>query len=480
MQPLAYRLVLPVLFAVAASLGLSSFCGFYVARDDARLLNKTSQVILVRDGNQTVLTMSNDFQGDVKEFAMVVPVPTVLRRDQIKLASATVFEKLDAYSGPRLVEYDDFGPCGRLMMGDGMATASSPDMAAVSKPEKSSSVTVEARYDVGEYDILILNAQESGALKKWLLDNGYKIPPGAEEVLDPYIKSGLKFFVAKVDVTAFEKGGFGNLRPLQISFESPRFMLPIRLGMANAEEFQDLIVYAFSKKGRIESTNYRTVESPTDLDVPTFVRDRFNDFYRAAWEKTWGGQKNALFLEYAWDLSSSNYLMCDPCAGDPPVLADLQDAGIPWVGPRSEESTGSADYEGDLYMTRLHLRYDRATFPQDLVFQETPNREPFQIRYVMHIPTLEVNCEGAGAYFKEVYERRVAELANLSAATGWDSGQYGYYTEEYRKQAEAAGMDVPSSPEGGSSIGGRSNLWVVLGMMALVIGIVFFNARAKK
>jgi len=66
-------------------------------------------------------------------------------------------------------------------------------------------VKIEAKYLVGEYDILILSAKESNGLKEWLTGNGYKIPAGAEEVLDPYIKSNLKFFVVKVNIEEKEK-----------------------------------------------------------------------------------------------------------------------------------------------------------------------------------------------------------------------------------------------------------------------------------
>src|SRR5687768_3266440 len=92
----------------------NAFCGFYVARADVKLFNKTSQVILVRDGNRNVLTMSSDFQGDVKDFAMVVPVPVILKEKDIRVADRAIFDKLDAYSGPRLVEYYDSNPCDQV------------------------------------------------------------------------------------------------------------------------------------------------------------------------------------------------------------------------------------------------------------------------------------------------------------------------------------------------------------------------------
>src|SRR5258705_4531150 len=96
--------------AVSASPGYA-FCGFYVAKADTKLFNKASQVVLVRDGDRTVMTMVNDFSGELKEFAVVIPVPTFLRREQIHVGEKALVDHLDAYSAPRLVEYFDQNPC---------------------------------------------------------------------------------------------------------------------------------------------------------------------------------------------------------------------------------------------------------------------------------------------------------------------------------------------------------------------------------
>ena len=58
-----------------------------------------------------MLTMANDFKGDPKEFAVVIPVPTVLQKDQIHVGEKALLDHLDAYSSPRLVEYFDEDPC---------------------------------------------------------------------------------------------------------------------------------------------------------------------------------------------------------------------------------------------------------------------------------------------------------------------------------------------------------------------------------
>ena len=411
---------------------LYSFCGFYVSKADGTLKNKTSQVILVRDGNRTVITMYNDFKGDTKDFAMVVPVPVVLRKDDIHVVDQSIFQRLNDYSAPRLVEYWDQNPCNPIGEDEKVFSkaerSASPTMANGYDKMKDLGVKIEAKYLVGEYDILILSARESGGLKEWLTSNGYKIPEGAEEVLDPYIKSNLKFFVVKVNEAEKKKLPGNFLRPLQISFNSPKFMLPIRLGMANSDGDQDLIVYAFTRKGRIECTNYRNVNIPTDKKIPLFVQKNFSAFYSNLFDKQWKNEdKSVGFLEYAWDVSPANYYHCDPCIAVAPSQQDLVQSGVWWLG--AKDWTDYSDVDNDqpdngsknVHFTRLHFRYNRNSFAQDLMFQVTPNTETFQARYVItHPATGNFNCDAGKKYIQDLRKRRKAELTELAALTGRD------------------------------------------------------------
>ena len=100
------------LAALAAAAGSAqAFCGFYVGKADASLFNDASKVVMVRDGDRTTINMLNDYQGDLKEFAMVAPVPVVLRKEDVKTPHRALFERIDAYSAPRLAEYFDPDPC---------------------------------------------------------------------------------------------------------------------------------------------------------------------------------------------------------------------------------------------------------------------------------------------------------------------------------------------------------------------------------
>src|SRR3954466_13105819 len=118
------------LFALVPASLAHAFCGFYVAKADTKLFNRSSQVALVREGDRTVMTMASDFQGDPKEFAIVIPVPTFLAREQIHVGDKALVDHLDAYSAPRLVEYFDPDPCERRRFEAPMAMSAAQGGAA--------------------------------------------------------------------------------------------------------------------------------------------------------------------------------------------------------------------------------------------------------------------------------------------------------------------------------------------------------------
>ena len=213
---LSWRVLLSIALAClvvfAYSPAVFAFCGFYVSQADASLFNKASQVVIARDGKRTVLTMANDYQGDVKDFALVVPVPVLLKKEQVRIGEQKIIDRLDSFSAPRLVEYFDSDPCaryeayGKMIPSSAMRSAAAPAMESKARRDNYQ-VTIEAKFAIGEYDILILSAKDSDGLESWLIDNDYKIPQGAKELLQPYIRQNMKFFVAKVNIAELNKTG---------------------------------------------------------------------------------------------------------------------------------------------------------------------------------------------------------------------------------------------------------------------------------
>jgi hypothetical protein len=408
-----------VLAQLAASVGpAGAFCGFYVAQANATLFNKSSKVVLARYGNQTAITMASDYEGDPKEFAVVIPVPTFIEKGQISAVDPKTIDHLDAYTAPRLVEYFDEDPCAPPVV----TTAALPMMAAAPPIREANSsayrgVKVEAQYAVAEYDISILSAEESDGLIRYLTDNGYKIPSGAEPVIGSYIKQKMHFFVAKVNVERMKELGHGYLQPLQVRYETAKFMLPLRLGTVNANGPQDLVIYALTQNGRVEATNYRTVKVPSGMDVPLFVKDDFPNFYKATFDRAVANENmHGVFVEYAWDMG-----WCDPCAAEPMSAQELATLGANWDASGNDVANRLPMGRGmNAFVTRLHVRYDAKSFPEDLNFVETADRDNFQGRYVLRYPTTaKASCPAGQAYRAALPARFKQEAENLANVTGW-------------------------------------------------------------
>lgn len=491
-----------------------AFCGFYVAKADAKLFNKASKVVVARSGQRTAVTMASDYQGDPKEFALVIPVPTVVTKEQISIVENATVDHLDAYTAPRLVEYFDPDPCAAPPAGAiprVALQAAAPAPGAASKAREAAlGVKIEAQYTVGEYDIVILSATQSDGLTTYLNEEGYKIPAGAAPVLGSYIKQNMKFFLAKVNLKEQAKAGAQFLRPIQVAYDTPKFMLPIRLGTVNADGPQDMIMLFLSEKGRVETTNYRTVRLPSNVEVPIYTKAEFGKFYTALFghQVAKDGMKN-VYLEYAWDMG-----WCDPCAADPVPDDKLASLGATWVkvperptqtqpdpgaaaafqvklrdkqaeiAKAQQEATLAAQAAGlpgageaaqakawqtqervkklnaelanlwrvenqrrqaeqqrqatsqpqvrrlppnqgtNVFVTRLHVRYDANNFPEDLVFQETADRSNFQGRYILRHPfTGEAKCSAGEDYLRSLGLRFEKEAATLAHLTGWDIGE---------------------------------------------------------
>lgn len=330
-QPLGAVLAL---LAVVLPASASAFCGFYVGGADSMagsLLNTATQVVMMREGSSTVLSLQNDYTGPPADFALVVPVPVVLKKDQVKTLPADIFARVDRLAAPRLVEYWEEDPCSPppgddplLMM---LGTRGSTTRGTISR-RSASGVTVDAQFAVGEYEIVVLSAKEAVGLDAWLRTNGYAIPKQAPALLAPYVAQGMKFFVAKVNPKKVRfKGGHAVLSPLRISYESKDFRLPVRLGLINSGGVQDLIVHVLARNQRYEVANYPNVTIPTNLNVVEAVRDRFSEFYAALFDTTLVEHPGAVVTEYAWQSST-----CDPCPGPTLTPSDLATLGGDVIG----------------------------------------------------------------------------------------------------------------------------------------------------
>jgi len=344
-----------------------AFCGFYVAGADQKMFNDATQVVLMRMGTRTVLAMQNNYKGPPEAFAMVVPVPVVLHEGDVKTLTKDVFAHVEQMGAPRLVEYWEQDPCGPgdRYEANKMASASGgapmPETAAA--PAKDLGVTIEAKFTVGEYNVLVLSAKDSTGLDTWLRQEKFTIPKDAEPLLRPYVESGMKFFVAKVDpakVTFVDNRA--ALSPLRFHYDSEEFALPIRLGLANSSGTQDLIVNILAPHQRYEVANYKNVTIPTNIEVTEGMKDKFGAFYTALFDRTAEKNPGAVVTEYAWQATT-----CDPCPGPALDQGDFLTLGADVLQGSQDKPT--AYNNADFVLTRLHARYGK-TVTDDLRFKD--------------------------------------------------------------------------------------------------------------
>src|SRR5262249_25622629 len=257
-------------------------------------------------------------------------------------------------SAPKLVESFDPSPCPSVMVKgsrEGTRAALGSARAPAANAPASLGVTVEAQYVVGEYDVAILSAVQSDGLQTWLDEAGYNVPPAAKPVLAEYIADGMKFFVAKVNLQQQQQLGYAMLRPLQINYQSPKFMVPIRLSTINAEGPQEMFIFLLTRHGRVEAANYRTYTMPTDIEVPPFVKQDFPGFYRAIFDRLAPSSKGrGVFIEHV-SLDARRRMLPD---------GQLAELGAGWI------KSGASERE-NVVLTRLHVRYDAEHFRSDLM-----------------------------------------------------------------------------------------------------------------
>ncbi|MFO0757853.1 MAG: DUF2330 domain-containing protein [Byssovorax sp.] len=392
LRPLLLALPLTLGALAAPARDASAFCGFYVGGAGQKLFNHATMVVLMRDGTRTVLSMQNNYEGPPEGFAMVIPVPIVLQKENVKTLPRDVFDRIDQLAAPRLVEYWEKDPCGppepEMAFAAGAGVPKTASRRSLTADDLG--VKVEAQFTVGEYEIVILSAKDSMGLDTWLRRNKYAIPEGAEEVLKPYVAQGMKFFVAKVDVSKVTmKDRMAMLSPLRFHYDTDTFNLPVRLGMLNSSGTQDLIVHILARD-RYEVANHTNVTIPTNLDVDEAARGQFPAMYAALFDLTQEQHRGAAITEYAWQATS-----CDPCPGPPLGNNDFATLGgdampslqtpddplspapppVPGVGPRPGVRMGKGGPRwvgspaAQFTLTRLHLRYRKDDLADDLVFQ---------------------------------------------------------------------------------------------------------------
>lgn len=352
--------------------------GWFAGGPGATLSSSAAHVVIARSPGFTTLTLAQDVSSNRRDFAMIVPVPSIPLEGDVREVSPDSLRTIDAYTAPRLVSYpcDAYvgqvvPPAGPLMAYTMLACEGdqSPRVAPDSGIGDDGvmveeTVTVAASYQTGVYTVQVLDAAEAGHLLAWLADNGYDVPDAAAEIIQAYLDEGNYFVAAKVRLPNLDPVW---LAPLQITYAADTLTLPLRLGALAGRGQQELLMYIVTRAewGGVGIANYPETTFEDECLVPE--GQNFVDFYASSLKGGFGARP-AWVREFAWAAGN-----CDPCAG-----AEL--------GPRTVEDLGfePGRLGSEFAVTRLRMRYDPAVIAEDLEFYVGGVFQPEQARFIRY------------------------------------------------------------------------------------------------
>jgi hypothetical protein len=419
---------------IATMLATSHACPTIATGSPSQLSFDVAKVAIVRQGRSTTFSVSINPMGEPQNFALLLPVPDVMGPGDVTTLDSDIFARLDGYSAPRHVadagcpvnsgggdgggggsyggggdDCDDGGDGGGG--GDGGDGGDGGE-------DPYATVEIEAEYLVGAYEVVVLSAVESADLYGWLSANGYYLPDGAEPRLAEYIERGSYFLAAKVSEDAAATDGV-SLAPLQVSYESDIFAIPMRLATLNSPGEQDMVIYAItnvdvgSTTGRVGIANYPEIEVQKTCRWGS-TQDSFGEFYEDQFTGAWSAVDDAGWVvEYA-----GRWNDCSPCSTVSITAEDLDALGF-------ESDQGEAHF-----LTRIRMRYTPDQAQQDLVLYGSAITEHHAQTYAddhtMHRGCILTVCDAAPDSVDEVASGKSQHCGDEDEDGGTDHSKSGF------------------------------------------------------
>jgi MYXO-CTERM domain-containing protein len=397
-----------------ASTQAAAFPGFF-AYKGAKPANLSTHVILMKKDATTVVTVMPDYQGDLKPFAVVLPVPDDVKADQVKTLKRDFVERIDEITAPRFWEFWEMDPCdpagqqqewerdlsvhGGGFLGTDMNFAG--DQPSAFKPGKEMSLAVDPDFKEGENVPSIASNADAANLEGWLKNKGYSAPEGTNAAVAPYVKDGMAFLVMEVDTKKMELlgGDRAVVSPIRYSTDKP-VNIDSTLGLLNLGTMQELYVYVIHPEQRFEVKNYPNVYPPTNLEVDFKVKERMGEFYAGVHDLLLKKEPLGVLTEFAWNAKGCG----QPCPGEPLLIHELLSLGgdvFENAVPKEERLPKPPDFTEEeekafkeikdkkkkkeiedmrketarrkalllrhhYVVSRFHHRYDKKTLPKDL------------------------------------------------------------------------------------------------------------------
>jgi hypothetical protein len=393
-----------------------AFPGFYAYRGQ-KPVNRTTHVVMMKKGTTTVVTVMPDYEGDLKPFAVVLPVPDDVKPDEARTLRRDFVDRVDQLSAPRFHEFWEMDPCeegkqiqewerdlsvhGGGFLGMDMGGGGGDTTTVTFKPGKEMALNVDTDFKTGDETFSLASASDAADLAGWLKKKGYSSPDGLNAAVANYAKAGMSFLVAEVDPKKIELVGGDRaiVSPIRYSTNKPVDVYST-LGLLNLGDKQELFVYVLSPDHRFEVKNYPNAFPPTNVEVDIKAKERLAELYAGVHDVMLSKQSNAFLDEYAWPTKGCG----QPCPSEPLLISELLTLGgdvLEQAVPKAEREPKPPEMTEDekkafkeikdkkqqkeientrkesvrrkallerqqYVLSRLHHRYDKSTLTQDV------------------------------------------------------------------------------------------------------------------
>jgi hypothetical protein len=232
---------------------LAHACGGFFCNLQNPIEQAAERVLYITGGGKVTAHIQIRYDGPSAQFSWVLPLPNATTPT---IGSDAIFTTLEATTAPRYYLQQEYGDekChfNQCMY---MADAGGRRVPGTTNDHGSSGVTVLLQEAVGPYDSVVIKGKSGAEIKKWLDDNKYGQPKGAEVLLDAYAKQDYVFLALKLqqDKTA------GDLQPIVITVDETGPCLPIRLTQIAAKPDMPIITWVLGEHRAIPK-NYLHVQ----------------------------------------------------------------------------------------------------------------------------------------------------------------------------------------------------------------------------
>lgn len=239
----------------------------YVGQNGAAIKRTGPQktYVFFEDGVETFVIRPG-YSGNIDEFGMLVPFPSP---PAIRKVPDEIFEQIAAAVDPPEVVIDlkpRPPPRPSKSAGRSRSMEKSGDKDGGLRFDE---VRVLSQEAVGMYEVAVLEAGSSNALRKWMEEHKFKYPTGMDEVCDDYVAKRWCFVAVKTRVAdkaaTDPKPGMkqkpdsklpagavfnGHVQGMGYRFLTPEPVLPMRLATYNEADDRRQVVYLLSNAPR--------------------------------------------------------------------------------------------------------------------------------------------------------------------------------------------------------------------------------------